>query len=169
MAPRVDLVGRRFGRLVVRGLEGRAPKRAVYLWRCICDCGRETVVYGSNLQQGYTTSCGQHRDLVRGPNPKHGHCLSAGYTPTWGSWQAMRQRCSNPKHHKFAAYGGRGIKVCKRWAEFENFLADMGERPEGHTLDRINSDGPYSPENCRWATHSEQNRNRRKRQIQHAA
>lgn len=81
-------------------------------------------------------------------------------TPTYRSWSAMRNRCEKPKDSMFYRYGGRGIKVCERWMSFPNFLDDMGERPEGMTLDRIDSDSDYSPENCTWATRKEQNRNK---------
>lgn len=92
--------------------------------------------------------------------PKTTHRMTK--TPTYRSWRAMRDRCSRPKNQAYETYGGRGIKVCERWANsFENFLNDMGLRPKGHTLDRIKSDGDYEPSNCRWATMKEQNRNKR--------
>lgn len=86
-------------------------------------------------------------------------------TPTHNSWCSMKSRCNNPKSRQWKWYGGRGIKVCDRWAKFENFLADMGVRPEGTTLDRIDTNGNYEPGNCRWATHLVQQNNRRKRTI----
>jgi hypothetical protein len=93
----------------------------------------------------------------------HGHCLKSGRTPTYHVWQSMRARCHQPGHKFYARYGGRGITICARWDTFANFLADMGERPDGLSLDRINNDGPYSPENCRWATASQQNSNQARR------
>ena len=95
-------------------------------------------------------------------NTKHGHSFRNGKpSPTYNSWHKMKQRCLNPNCLEYKNYGGRDIKVCERWMDFENFLEDMGERPEGLTLDRINNDGDYEPGNCRWATWKEQNQNRR--------
>ena len=91
----------------------------------------------------------------------HGHTIF-GKSSTYISWQCMGSRCNNPKAAGYAYYGGRGIKVCERWHQFENFLADMGERPEGMTLDRVDSNGNYGPGNCRWATYSDQSRNQRR-------
>jgi len=97
------------------------------------------------------------------PNYKHGHSLRNGKeSPTYQSWRHMKYRCLNPNCSDYKNYGGRGIKVCERWMDFTNFLADMGEKPEGLTLDRINNDGNYEPGNCRWATWKEQRQNQRK-------
>lgn len=99
----------------------------------------------------------QHRII----HTRHGHASYGKASRTYKSWRAMLDRCTNPNKDNYAQYGGRGIKVCANWTFFDNFLADMGERPEGRTLDRIDTDGNYEPENCRWATLAAQQRNKR--------
>lgn len=151
---RIDLTGQRFGRLVV--LARSAPDaNSNARWSCMCDCGTARVVYGQSLGNGATQSCGC---LAKEPGRRQTHGASS--SNDYKSWAAMVQRCTNPNNHKWPRYGGRGITVCERWRDYENFLADMGPRPSGMTLDRYpNNDGNYEPGNCRWATPTQQQNN----------
>lgn len=148
-----DLAGRQFGEWTVLGRVPATTKNS--RWRCRCSCGKEADMDRPNLVRGVSESCGHGRrnHLTHGMTS----------TPTYKSWLSMKERTGNPNAVNYGRYGGRGVAVCPRWAEsFEAFLADMGERPPGTTLDRIDSSGNYEPGNCRWATPTEQNTNRRK-------
>ena len=154
MSAFIDMTGQRIGRWTVIA---PAMHRK---WLCICDCGNKREVQGAALRRGATSSCGcwKAEKLTR-----HGHARKNGHrTPTYQCWYAMIQRTTNPNVKQFKDYGGRGIAVCDEWRDFANFLADMGERPEGMSLDRINNDGGYSKSNCRWASRKEQQLNQRR-------
>lgn len=156
----IDITGQRFGRWTVLSLHCR--KRQVTSWLCVCDCGRQKIVNQGNLRQGKTRSCGcLGRELNVARSTKHGQKRRGRASGAYITWQMMITRCSNPNFPNYKYYGGRGIIVCERWRSFENFLADMGPRPEGYTIERVDVDGAYEPANCLWIARGEQTKNRR--------
>lgn len=162
-----DIAGEIFGRLtVIEHLGHRTgAKTRNHYWRAICECGNIIETKGANLRSGATASCGcLQRELARSAGDrtrKHGMTR----TSTYHIWVGMVQRCTNPLAKDFPRYGGAGITVCERWLTFANFLADMGVRPKGKSLDRTNNLLGYSPENCRWATVTQQARNQSTNRI----
>ena len=150
----IDMEGKRYGRLVALRPTNKDTHGNVRWW-CRCDCGVEKEFNGSNVRRGLTLSCGCfHKEKMT----KHGGCGSS----TYNSWHSMLQRCTNDNNPRYEIYGGRGIKVCDKWFDFESFLKDMGQRPNDHTLDRIDTNKGYFKENCKWSNLSDQNYNRRK-------
>ena len=155
-----NLIGVRFSRLIAIaycGYNGHSTS-----WLCRCDCGKEVKISRSHLTGGHTQSCGCLRE-VRGIGlTKHGLSRSGSYK----SWSTMIKRCTDPSSGSYIRYGGAGVIVCPEWLEsFESFFAAMGHRPDGHTLDRINSSKGYEPNNCKWSTLQEQCRHRKSNRI----
>ena len=146
-----DLKGKTFGYITAISNPIVENNKTLYIAKCIC--GKELKINAWYLRHK-SRSCG-----CKNGNP--GHSPDSKKSGTYSTWDSMIQRCTNKKSKFFYCYGGRAITVCKRWFDFKNFLEDMGEKPEGMSLDRINSSGDYEPGNCRWATSAQQNRNRK--------
>lgn len=157
IAPKpVDITNQRFGKLIAICPTAKRDPDGNILWRCRCDCGKFHTTPARDLRRGLVRSCGCMQRCT------HGYARHGKIHPTYHTWIGMRDRCRNPKNPKYKYYGGRGIKVCKRWETFEKFLADVGTRPPNKTLDRYpDKNGAYKPGNVRWATILEQRKNQR--------
>ena len=149
----IDMTGLVFDQLTVVELDSNRKGTGAY-WYCQCSCGRMVSIWGANLRNGNTKRCG-------GVGCRGTHHLTD--TPEYYVWAQILQRCWNPNNCNYRRYGSRGIRVCKRWQKFDNFIADMGERPSSkHSIERKNNNGNYTPRNCKWATKREQVRNTRR-------
>lgn len=163
MGNRLNIIGNIYEYLTVIENAGSTKNKMHSLVKCLCQCGNNIIVPAAELTRGRRKSCGC-KTIKGNFNTTHGHTVNHSSTPEFRTWMGMKMRCYNKNSVKYYLYGGRGVTVCERWINsFENFLSDMGNRPSAkHSLDRFpNKDGNYAPDNCRWATIGEQNRNKR--------
>ncbi len=156
----LDEIGNIYNRLTVSSFFGRTSN-GTYIYNCVCICGNSTTVNINSLRTGQTKSCGCLKKELIDSKPFKTHGLTK--TPEYKSWTGIKERCYNKNNSRYADWGGRGIKMCQRWFDsFENFLEDMGKKPTRlHSIERVDYDGDYCPENCKWATPAEQNSNKR--------
>jgi len=159
MPKKLDLIGKKFGRLFVISESKRQGNNIKYL--CKCDCGNMSEVFGFSLNNGNTKSCGcLLSETTRKLATKHSHTLNRNPSPEYRTWSSMIQRCTNPNNKNYKNYGERKISVCDRWMKFENFIEDMGERPcKNYSIERLDVNGNYEPENCIWADKFSQSQN----------
>jgi hypothetical protein len=152
------MIGEKYGRLLV--VEEVAQSKGCRRFNCLCDCGTRKVIFRGNLLRGYTRSCGCLNQEERTKRHTHGQTRNGRYTPEYRAWRQMLRRVRAKTGKNFRWYGARGITVCERWMRFEKFFSDMGKRPTGRTLDRVDNNGNYEPGNCRWATPYQQGHNK---------
>lgn len=154
-----DIAGQKFNKLTAIKFTGESTTSG-RIWECVCDCGNIALVPIGKLTSSHTKSCGcQKIESTIKRSTKHGFAQRGILNKTWMIWTDMRKRCFNKNNNRFNHYGGRGITICERWNDFNNFIEDMGECPDGYSIERVDVNGNYAPENCKWIPMIEQSRN----------